>query len=150
MAILLASVLSSSCGGGGNPPPNEGPPVEGGGSVKLTWLKPTINEAGEILTNLNGFNVYFGSEADAQLIIAGDQSPFVYSVDNSGISENNSITCENLSAETEMSCSLTGLTDDTNWYFSVTAYSMINGHYLESSRSAIVCKQFKSTPCLPT
>jgi hypothetical protein len=69
------------------------------GSAKLSWVAPTKNSDGTALTNLAGYNIYFGTDSSAltQMVQVSNPSALSYVV--------------------------TGLTSGTTWYFAVTSYS---------------------------
>lgn len=80
--ILLLILLLSACAGGGG---SDGGGTTGGGGVSnygtatLSWLPPTENTDGSSLTNLAGYNIYYGTEA-------GNYTE-VITIDNPGIAE---------------------------------------------------------------
>lgn len=83
------------------------------GSVTLSWLPPTENADGSVLTNLAGYRIHFGLSVDAMTR--------VIVLDNPGLTRH---VVENLSPAT--------------WYFAMTA---VNAKGKESNRSAVVSKQ---------
>jgi hypothetical protein len=82
------------------------------GSATLTWLPPTENADGSVLTDLAGYRIYYGRGTDAL-----DQ---VVTVDNPGLT---SYVIDNLSPAT--------------WYFSMTS---VNSSGVESQRSEAASK----------
>jgi hypothetical protein len=82
------------------------------GTATLTWLPPTENADGSVLTDLAGYRIYYGRGSDAL-----DQ---VITIDNPGLT---SFVVENLSAAT--------------WYFSMTS---VNSSGVESERSEAASK----------
>ena len=85
----------------------------GAGTAKLTWVAPTQNSNGSSLTNLAGYNIYYGTNAAAltQTIQVANPAALSYVV--------------------------SGLATGTTWYFTVTSYTS-SGE--ESSRSPIASK----------
>lgn len=87
VASLFIILLLTACGGGGAG--EDGNPVtpagqdQGGlantsyGTATLSWLPPTENTDGTTLTNLAGFNIYYGTTID--------NYPNVITIDNPGI-----------------------------------------------------------------
>jgi hypothetical protein len=79
--ILLLILLLSACAGGGS----DGGDTTGGGGASnygtatLSWLPPTENTDGSTLTNLAGYNIYYGTEA-------GNYTEAI-TIDNPGIAE---------------------------------------------------------------
>lgn len=142
IGILLLS--TASCGGSSDGDSVDSGPTDGEVSATLTWTKPTENTNDSRLEDLLGFYVYFGTEDDYLDNVTGFK-PYVRYVDN--LASSSDMICENLENGGKMTCTVAGLYDDNNWYFSVTAVNSLN---IESTRSQIVCKQFKSTGCLPT
>lgn len=82
------------------------------GSATLSWMPPTQNADGSILTNLSGYRIYYGRIAGAL-----DQK---ININNAGLSR---YVIDNLSPAT--------------WYFSMTS---VNSTGVESARSAIASK----------
>lgn len=87
-ALLLILLLSACAGGGGgddgvNTNDNSDGADLGSGSIygtaTLSWLPPTENTDGSALTNLAGYNIYYGTEA-------GNYTE-VITIDNPGIAE---------------------------------------------------------------
>ncbi len=85
----------------------------GTASAKLSWVAPTLNSDGTPLTNLAGYNIYYGTDSSAltQAIQVANASALSYVV--------------------------SGLATGTTWYFTVTSYTT-SGE--ESPRSAILSK----------
>jgi Putative Ig domain len=84
------------------------------GSATLSWVAPTENEDGTELTNLAGYNIYYGTSADAlnQMI--------------------------NLPEVGQTSYVLSGLQSGNTYYFSIAAYNTVG---ISSSMSEIVSKE---------
>jgi len=82
------------------------------GSATLSWMPPTQNADGTVLTDLSGYKVYYGRSAGAL-----DQ---IVTLDNPGLSR---YVIENLSPAT--------------WYFAMTSY---NSQGVESNRSTTASK----------
>ena len=82
------------------------------GSATLSWMPPTENADGTVLTDLSGYKVYYGRSAGAldQIVTLGNPGLTRYVI-------------ENLSPAT--------------WYFAMTSY---NSQGVESSRSATASK----------
>jgi hypothetical protein len=80
----------------------------------LSWVAPTSNSDGSALTNLAGYNIYYGTEPGAltQTIQVGSAAALSYVV--------------------------TGLTSGTTWYFSVTSYTAAGQ---ESAPSSVTSKK---------
>jgi hypothetical protein len=83
------------------------------GNATLSWVAPTQNSDGSPLTNLAGYNIYYGTDSNAltQTIQVADPAALGYVI--------------------------TGLTSGTTWYFAVTSYTSAGE---ESSRSAVSSK----------
>jgi len=110
LAFLLAAIVSACGGGGGGPaPPNQ----VGFGSATLSWMPPTENADGSVLTDLVGYKVYYGNEPG--------NYPMSLQIDNPGIA---TYVVENLTPNT--------------YYFVVTA---INSRDIESEYSNEASKQ---------
>ena len=71
-SIFIIVLLMTACGGGGsddsaNTNNNYGGTGTSGsgnfGTATLSWLPPTENTDGSMLTNLAGYNIYYGTEA---------------------------------------------------------------------------------------
>ena len=140
--IALSSIFFIvSCGGGGG----SGGSHDGGGDgvATLTWTKPTENTDDSPLTDLEGFNIYYGSEAD-YLDNASSFQPNSLSVTNTAETDSALISCSN-TGDGGMQCTITGLNDNENWHFAVTA---VNSLRIESAPSEVVCKQFASSSCI--
>jgi hypothetical protein len=84
----------------------------GAGSATLSWTPPTQNTDGSALTNLAGYNIYYGTSASSLTQIV--------QVNSAGIA---TYVIDNLAAAT--------------WYFAIKAYTTTN---VESSLSGIVSK----------
>lgn len=82
-------------------------------SVTLSWMPPTENVDGSVLTDLTGYRIYSGLSIDAMTRVVV--------LDNPGLTR---YVVENLSPAT--------------WYFAMTS---VNAKGKESSRSAVVSKQ---------
>jgi hypothetical protein len=82
------------------------------GSAVLTWSLPTINTDGTPLTDLAGFNVYYGTSPTALSQTA------------------------QVASATQTSFTVTGLSSGT-WYFALTSYNTTN---VESDHSGTVSK----------
>lgn len=95
-----------------SPQPVSGPPPKAvsTGTATLDWTPPTENSDGSALTNLAGYNVYYGT--------APDKLTQTVKVANPGLS---AYTLSSLSPGT--------------WYFAVSSYSSAG---VESSRSSVV------------
>lgn len=143
--VLVLAVFLTACGGsdGGSGGGGGSGPTDGDGSAKLTWLKPTENTDNSQLNDLEGFYIYFGNE-DEYLANPTEFVAYSKRVDNFAMTSDGNMVCENLDSDTKMSCTISGLTDTSNWYFAVTAFNSLG---VESGRSNIVCKQFDSTSC---
>ena len=65
IAATLLSALAA-CGGGDTSvtPVTPVTPSATGGSATLTWIAPQTNADGSALTNLLGFHVYYGTDAN--------------------------------------------------------------------------------------
>jgi hypothetical protein len=85
----------------------------GSGSATLSWVAPTKNSDGSVLTNLAGYNIYYGTNSTAltQTIQVSNASALGYVI--------------------------SGLATGTTWYFAVTSYSA-SGE--ESARSPVSSK----------
>ena len=90
----------------------------GMGTARLSWVAPTQNSDGSALTNLAGYNIYYGTDSSAltQTIQVANAAALSYIV--------------------------SGLATGTTWYFAVTSYTT-GGQ--ESAPSAISCLSFCST-----
>lgn len=56
--------MLASCGGNGNRKPLSIVPTPGAvGAATLQWVAPTENEDGSVITDLAGFNIYYGIAA---------------------------------------------------------------------------------------
>jgi fibronectin type 3 domain-containing protein len=97
ISVLSVLALLAGCGGGGG---------GGGGpsysSVTLAWDEPTTNEDGTPLTDLAGYNVYYGTSSNTYTHIEDAGTATIYNV--------------------------TGLTVGTTYYFAVTAYDFSGNH----------------------
>ena len=82
------------------------------GSATLSWMPPTENADGTVLTDLSGYKIYYGQSASTL-----DQ---VVTLDNPGLTR---YVIENLSPAT--------------WYFAMTSY---NSQGVESNRSTTASK----------
>lgn len=82
-------------------------------TASLSWLAPTANTDGSKLTDLAGYNIYYGTESSAltQTIQVANPAALGYVI--------------------------TGLATGTTWYFQVTSYSSAGE---ESAPSAITSK----------
>jgi hypothetical protein len=62
-AFTIAVRPASAAGGGVTPPPVTPPPVTAppSGSATLAWTPPTETTGGTVLTNLAGYNIYYGA-----------------------------------------------------------------------------------------
>jgi hypothetical protein len=89
------------------PPPVNPPP--GRGSATLSWVPPTENSNGSVLSNLAGYHIYYGTTAG---------------------NLNQSVTVPNVGLTRYV---VSGLAAQT-WYFSMTAY---NSAGVESGRTAV-------------
>jgi hypothetical protein len=115
----LFSLALASCGGSGvtvnNAPltANETAPPPVTASAKLSWAPPTRNTDGSALSDLAGYNIYYGTEPSAltQTIQIPNAAALGYVV--------------------------SGLATGTTWYFAVTSYSAAGQ---ESARSPITSK----------
>ncbi|HEY6924412.1 MAG TPA: fibronectin type III domain-containing protein [Steroidobacteraceae bacterium] len=89
------------------------PPAPVTATASLSWLPPTDNTDGSKLTDLAGYNIYYGTESSAltQTIQVTNPAALGYVV--------------------------TGLAKGTTWYFQVTSYSRAGQ---ESGPSAITSK----------
>ena len=107
--VMLVSLYLSGCGGGSGGGSGSG----GDLTATLTWRAPTQNSDNSDLTNLAGFNIYYGSAADSLVNTINITDPTVteYVVPNLGAG--------------------------TVYYFAVTA---VNRQNVESVPSAIVSK----------
>lgn len=90
-----------------------GPTASVTATASLSWVAPTGNTDGSKLTNLAGYNIYYGTESSAltQTIQVANPAALGYVV--------------------------TGLAKGTTWYFQVTSYSAAGE---ESSPSMITSK----------
>jgi hypothetical protein len=82
-------------------------------TASLSWLAPTSNTNGSTLTDLAGYNIYYGTESSAltQTIQVANPAALSYVI--------------------------TGLAKGTTWYFQVTSYSSVGE---ESAPSAMTRK----------
>lgn len=82
-------------------------------TASLSWVAPTDNTDGSRLTDLAGYNIYYGTESSAltQTIQVSNPAALSYTV--------------------------TGLAKGTTWYFQVTSYSSAGE---ESAPSAVTSK----------
>jgi hypothetical protein len=144
--FILSSFLFAGCGESGDESGGGRGDVilDGEGSALLTWTKPTQNTDDTSLTDLDGFNVYFGSQADYE-DDPGRFTPWVISVNNADATTNHaSMNCTNQENGTKIQCSIEGLDNSTNWFFAITAINSLN---IESPRSNVACKTFSNTSC---
>lgn len=97
--------VSASQGSGGG--------ASGTASASLAWVAPTANSDGTPLTNLAGYNIYYGTDSSAltQTIQVANAAALGYVV--------------------------SGLATGTTWYFTITSYTT-SGE--ESPRSPILSK----------
>jgi hypothetical protein len=104
-AVAALGLALSACGGGGSGSPSGASPAQASssslpaassGGVTLNWTPPTENADGTPITNLTGYDIYYGTAS-------GDYSQTV-SVSNAGIA---TYVVDNLTPGT--------------YYFSVTA-----------------------------
>jgi hypothetical protein len=129
-SILVALALTG-CGGGsdvtqnplatapdtapvtspGTTSPGSSTPVTA--TAKLSWVAPTQNSNGSALTNLAGYNIYYGTDSGALTQTAQVANPAA------------------------LGYVLNGLVTGTTWYFAVTSYTS-SGE--ESARSSITRK----------
>ncbi len=102
---------SVSSGSGGTGTTGSTTPVTA--SAALSWVAPTRNSDGSQLTNLAGYNVYYGTDPSAltQTIQVANASALGYVV--------------------------TGLATHTTWYFAVTSYTSAGE---ESAPSVVTSK----------
>lgn len=95
--LLLPIILFVvSCGGGGG----GGvilPPGTVTGSATLTWTPPTLNDDGTALTDLSGYNVYYGTKS----------GHYTHTIDVGNVTTHK----------------VTGLPAGATYYFAVTAYN---------------------------
>lgn len=129
-APALVSLMLVGCGGSGvavnSPTANDTGPTTGSttptggttptattGSATLSWVAPTQNNDGSALTNLAGYNIYYGTDSTAltQMIQVGNAAALSYVV--------------------------TGLAKGATWYFAVTSYSTAGQ---ESAPSVVTTK----------
>ena len=68
--IFIIVLLMTACGGGGGSDNSANTNNDSGGigngnfgTATLSWLPPTENTDGSMLTNLAGYNIYYGTEA---------------------------------------------------------------------------------------
>ena len=115
----LVSLALAGCGGSDvavNSPAtaNDTAPTTGStASAALSWVAPTENNDGSQLTNLAGYNIYYGT-------------------DPSALTETIQVT--NAGA---LSYTVTGLATHTTWYFMVTSYTSAGE---ESAPSSVTSK----------
>ena len=57
--FLILVLILGGCGGGGGGPSTSG----GAGTISLAWDAPTTNSDGSLLTDLQGFYVYYATAA---------------------------------------------------------------------------------------
>jgi Putative Ig domain len=90
-----------------------GSTTPGTGNATLSWIAPTQNSDGTPLTNLAGYNIYYGTDSSAltQTIQVTSASALSYIV--------------------------SGLATGTTWYFTVTSYTSAGE---ESPRSPVLTK----------
>ncbi|MCC6502897.1 MAG: fibronectin type III domain-containing protein [Deltaproteobacteria bacterium] len=97
-------MVLAGCGGGGVVDTASGVPSGGGGggvatkSASLSWSSVTFNDDGTPLVDLAGFKVYYGTQS----------GNYTNSTDISDPSTTSTV--------------VSGLTQDTTYYFAVTAY----------------------------
>jgi hypothetical protein len=71
VVVFLAAAVVAGCGGGSgtsssaNGSTNNSGSVVSGDSVVLSWAAPTQNTDGTAITDLSGYNIYYGSDAQA-------------------------------------------------------------------------------------
>lgn len=119
----LVSLALAGCGGSDvavNSPatanatgPTTGSTAPVTASAALSWVAPTLNSDGSQLTNLAGYNIYYGT-------------------DPSALTE--TIQVANAAA---LSYTVTGLATHTTWYFMVTSYTSAGE---ESAPSSVTSK----------
>jgi hypothetical protein len=125
-APALVSLMLVGCGGSdvavNSPTANDtGPTTPTGGtnptattgSATLSWVAPTQNNDGSALTNLAGYNIYYGTDSTALT---------------------QTIQVSNAAAQSYV---VTGLAKGATWYFTVTSYSTAGQ---ESAPSAVTTK----------
>ncbi len=83
------------------------------GSATLSWVAPTQNSDGTPLTNLAGYNIYYGTDSAALTQTVQVTNPAA------------------------LSYAITGLAKGTTWYFAVTSYTTAGQ---ESARSQLSSK----------
>jgi hypothetical protein len=122
---ILVSLALTGCGGGSGvtqnpatapdtaPGTSPGPSTPVTATAKLSWVAPTQNSNGSSLTNLAGYNIYYGTDSAAltQTVHVANPAALGYVVN--------------------------GLATGTTWYFAVTSYSS-SGE--ESSPSSVAHK----------
>jgi hypothetical protein len=104
-----SSTTGSSSGSTGTPTP----PAPVTGTATLSWVAPTQNSNGSALTDLAGYNIYYGTDPSALTA---------------------TIQVANAAA---LSYVVTGLATHTTWYFAVTSYTSAGQ---ESAPSAVTSK----------
>ena len=104
---------SGSTGSGGTGSGGTGSTAPVTATAALSWVAPTQNSDGSQLTNLAGYNIYYGT-------------------DPSALTE--TIQVANAGA---LSYTVTGLATHTTWYFTVTSYTSAGE---ESARSSVTSK----------
>jgi hypothetical protein len=107
------STGTGSTGSGGTGSGGTGTTAPVTATAALSWVAPTQNSDGSQLTNLAGYNIYYGTDSSAltQTIQVSNPAALGYVV--------------------------TGLAKGTTWYFEVTSYSSAGE---ESARSVITSK----------
>jgi len=110
-SLATANDTAPSTGSGGTGTTGSTTPVTA--TAALSWNAPTQNSDGSQLTNLAGYNIYYGTDPSAltQTIQVANATALSYTV--------------------------TGLATKTTWYFTVTSYTSAGE---ESAPSSVTSK----------
>jgi len=110
-SLATANDTAPSTGSGGTGTTGSTTPVTA--TAALSWNAPTQNSDGSPLTNLAGYNIYYGTDPSAltQTIQVANATALSYTV--------------------------TGLATKTTWYFTVTSYTSAGE---ESAPSSVTSK----------
>jgi fibronectin type 3 domain-containing protein len=112
LPALVAVAVFSGCGGGA-PTVASNVVAAPTGAATLTWEAPTLNTDGTALSNLSGFNIYYGT------------SP-------TSLTQK-----ESIASPSTTSYTLSNLTSGA-WYFGVTAYDSAGYESALSNTGAVV------------
>lgn len=146
--LLLIGILTVSCGGSSVTGTDQ---TGGNGTATLTWSAPIENTDGSALTDLNSYNLFFGSQkAYTDLANPDDYVLARISINHEdGSNDDENLTCEpgekrNINNDPEVMTCTIHVDDTTNWFFAVEA---VNELGISSAHSGVKCKTFTSTDC---